>query len=522
LYSKGFNRFAYFCFLLIFFLQNSNMKRITTLVLLVFSLKLSAQSHVLDSFFGENIYDGVNFTPTNVWLVNGSYYFTNSSQILKMNYNGTLDTDFGPNGLKSITLPGNNDTQSLKIKNIGNNFFVLGSVTVSNNKNIFITKLGIDGLPDTTFGVNGTAIIDLGFNERISDFTIDTSGKFLCTGTKDGTSTKLLFFRLNSNGSLDATLNTQGYKEYVTNEFSAAGRIIPYQNNLLLIGTDTKYVNSTRFEELYIIKIDSNGDINSSFGNNGSKIVPLYGGMSISLQDVQLLGNNLYTEYKYAWSSTHGTKIINYDLAGNQVIFNNETYYTVSIQAVSDGFYIAGVEGCEPFTPCNSGNYLARKYTINGNANNTFNSGNLFVYNFPAFSNIGYSRSLVINADNLGGILIAGYTQGYFNAGNGNHTYKSGFSAIRLIPQALGNNQFGVNKVSVYPNPFTDKFTIDCVDDVKSVEVYDLTGRLIGKPVFSIVGDNTVVDMMFTQPGNYILKIQTTGGKTTTHKIIKQ
>ncbi|MFD2909476.1 T9SS type A sorting domain-containing protein [Flavobacterium ardleyense] len=68
---------------------------------------------------------------------------------------------------------------------------------------------------------------------------------------------------------------------------------------------------------------------------------------------------------------------------------------------------------------------------------------------------------------NLMGSLLQTYTVGQ----NPNHIYKSAQSN-------LGNNTNNLARISVYPNPTTDLFYVNSVNDLK-VKIYDLSGKML-------------------------------------------
>lgn len=83
----------------------------------------------------------------------------------------------------------------------------------------------------------------------------------------------------------------------------------------------------------------------------------------------------------------------------------------------------------------------------------------------------------------------------------------------------LGTDRFGVNILSIYPNPSTGIFNISAQEEV-SLTVYDLVGKLI-KTQQSNVGTSTI-DISNYASGMYLLKATNKAGITATYKIVKQ
>ena len=68
------------------------------------------------------------------------------------------------------------------------------------------------------------------------------------------------------------------------------------------------------------------------------------------------------------------------------------------------------------------------------------------------------------------------------------------------------------NKVHIYPNPTTDLLHIPTIENIKSVEVYDTTGKLVLKDTS---GKNRI-SVSFLNKGLYVIKITTNHSAFTT------
>jgi len=92
--------------------------------------------------------------------------------------------------------------------------------------------------------------------------------------------------------------------------------------------------------------------------------------------------------------------------------------------------------------------------------------------------------------------------------------------ATTFIRGVMATADAGLNaSVSIYPNPVKDKFTISSEDKIKSVELFDMSGKLIRT---MLVNDrSSIQDINSLNNGIYIIRIQTDKG-TVVQKIIKQ
>ena len=82
---------------------------------------------------------------------------------------------------------------------------------------------------------------------------------------------------------------------------------------------------------------------------------------------------------------------------------------------------------------------------------------------------------------------------------------------------ALSNAGFQLDaSIVVYPNPASSKINLKATTSIKTIDLYDLQGRIIE----SAIGNNTFIDISKQQNGVYFLKITTEKGSKV-EKIIK-
>lgn len=86
--------------------------------------------------------------------------------------------------------------------------------------------------------------------------------------------------------------------------------------------------------------------------------------------------------------------------------------------------------------------------------------------------------------------------------------HASGISTPALIKKASG----------IYPNPFTDVLNIADIDNVKSISVSDVSGRLVKM----IVSPDTVIHLEDLKSGLYLVTLEMKDGSKKTTKVIKK
>ena len=518
------------------------MKKITFL-LSIFCLTYTiataqVQTYDLDATFGNEgiVETNIDFAPTDVKLINGYYYFisdnrkfypfpTNTSsetsgRLVKVDYSGNFDTSFGNNGIVSFSINENIKHTVSGFKYINGYFYIYGSTnqgygdTQTYNQELYITKIDEEGNFDTEFGINGIATFNFNNNESLQDLTIDENGRLFCMGTVNR---KITYFKVMPNGTLDTTFGTNGLKNFLLNNSSFGYRIKQYNGNYLLIGTDTysNYPNSNT--ELILLLVDVNGNLISSFGNNGYKAFTINPGMSSGILWLDLVDDKLYAVFSSAYAEIPqlSTKsLFKYDILNDQTEFIKGLGYNYHTgKMYNNKIYLTGFENCMGGQTFCESDFMIQRRHLYGDLDGSFASyEGEYNYNFEDSENsITYDRSSTFEIDENGKILIAGYTH-------------SKFSMIRIQEGALNTDTFSLtNNSKVYPNPFSDYLVIDNIKETPTnIEVTDISGRVICKPLYTKEGESIRLDLSsITQKGIYIVK-SSYEDKTVFNKIIKE
>lgn len=90
------------------------------------------------------------------------------------------------------------------------------------------------------------------------------------------------------------------------------------------------------------------------------------------------------------------------------------------------------------------------------------------------------------------------------------------------VPGILGVNQFGINKVQLFPNPTTSKVFFDnSISNFKDFAIYNYLGQEVSKTSFTSFSNNQEVDMSSLSAGVYILKFSNNETSKSV-KVVKQ
>ena len=507
------------------------MKTKLLFIQLLLGLNCVAQDYIFDDTFGTN---GIkttiinSFTPINGEIINNFYYLNSENKITKIDYNGNIVNSFGTNGFISL----NTTVKTFQISNfkfINGYFYFYGNAnspatsSLNVNQDIFIYKINESGVADSSFGTDGLVTFDFGNNEVITDFIMESNGSLLCVGNLNfpvgntsQISSKIIYFKLNNNGTINYSYDSTGFKSYsltlpnMLNQKTEVQSIYPFNGKFLLAGlhTASQLVDNNSFpkDALLLTTIDNAGNIDPSYGTSGYRLQILDAAGGKTLKNIQKVDNNLYVKYFYNWSfNNQGTKIAKYDLVSNQFIFEKLNMYESYLKPEADGFFLTGYDKC--FGSGCLRKFELKKFHADGSADTSFGNAGSFSYRFP--NNLREDVSTIYVKDPSGKIMIGGLSD-------------NRFSMIRLKNGTLENEDFTTNNISISPNPFTDKININSNVAIKSIEIIDLLGRKIDESEFTQNSNNSYnLAPNIPKSGIFLIKITTSDNKIILKKIVK-
>ena len=225
----------------------------------------------IDTSFATNGFYIINYLadngPTMHLLPSGKILVSvgnSTSYILRLDANGVLDTSFGTNGY--MTFSNTYFDYENSFLDVDESFYI--NKTVYNNVDLTLTEKIVKintntGIIATSFGQNGE--LTLAIDRNVVDLVGIKNGKFLITTrSRVPNSLKdLSLCRININGTIDSTFGTNGYTSLFTPNNNTNAKI-DFNNDFLVSIINLSNPNGI------INKYDSNGILDTSFGNSGS------------------------------------------------------------------------------------------------------------------------------------------------------------------------------------------------------------------------------------------------------------
>ncbi len=212
----------------------------------------------------------------------GSIISLGSNNIYRYDPNGTLqfiaNLEASSNvnniaGLRSFATPQGNKVVTADYIASANIFDLSG-----NNFSLVLNRYNLDGTLDRTFGNNGT-VIGAGLPDfRVTGITTDANGQLILTGANEllspGVSTTLLV-KYSSNGTLDQSFGTNGFVNtgLIDWRFTSGQSSLTVQpdGKILISGRDTTAIlGGFANNEPFLLRYNSNGSLDGSFGDDGS------------------------------------------------------------------------------------------------------------------------------------------------------------------------------------------------------------------------------------------------------------
>lgn len=277
---------------------------------------------------------------------------------------------------------------------------------------IVIMRYKKNGQPDKSFNGTGKKVIK---NACCSAMAVQPDGKLvICGSKKDDSHLAMALWRLNSNGTADATFGNAGEQVIaLSNDATCCSILIQPDGKMLIAGHDGSF--KTGNAALVIARINMDGRLDTSFSRNGIFTRKLYqknlACRKLLLQpdgNIIAAGQMTTTDYRLPASEffalrIHGNGMIDSSFAVNGMFSqrnsNSDNCYTAGL--LPDGHVL--LAGSSQFTGYMAASVLG--LTANGSVDHTFGKEGWVYPNYFGSSN-AMINSIVIQQD--GKILLAG------------------------------------------------------------------------------------------------------------------
>jgi uncharacterized delta-60 repeat protein len=216
--------------------------------------------------------------------------------VARFTSSGRADSTFGVGGEVTTTFkPGHSaetsDVYALAIQTDGK--IVAAGQAIGTTAAFALARYNVDGTLDPAFGSKGEVTTDIpagptSSNDYARAMSIQSDGKIVVAGTtvpSTGTAVNVGLVRYNSNGTLDTTFGTGG--TVLTSHAAIPGSLVDptfgrtwvgnavvQPDGKILVAGYTLVTAIPSSYEAFVLRYNSNGTLDSSFGNSGAVVLP--------------------------------------------------------------------------------------------------------------------------------------------------------------------------------------------------------------------------------------------------------
>jgi uncharacterized delta-60 repeat protein len=441
--------------------------------------------------------------------------------VARMLSNGEPDSTFGINSIATF-YDGPQQTYVDAIVIQKDDKIVLGGVI--NQNDFLLARYQSNGFLDSSFGLNGKVVTDVGNSDQILSLAIQPDGKIVAAGEQNPYGCVV---RYNVNGTVDSTFGTNGVA--FTGAFTTVSVKLLLNGDIVTVGYGGDPDSSDVGVNMCFVvhKFLSNGKTDLSFGKHGDTYIYFYNQLASQPMDMAVNGNyiiavgsavdnnNIITS-AIAKIKSDGALDSSYGINGK--VLNNLNGYGNNINSIlvqSDGKLV--------ITSRQSEGVVIGRFMQNGIVDSSFGTNGFRVLSFIPQSFYGFFPPNGCTALQTDGkiVVVGDKDYGYFNAerlkGDAttvtiqkNLSSLEGNSGTTPVTFKIILNETSAKRVTV------NYTTVD--ETAKAGQDYVATsGTLIFKPgqtikrvTVNVIGDNVVernekFSLQLSNPNNAIL-----------------
>lgn len=189
------------------------------------------------------------------------------SIVLRYNTDGSLDGDFGTEGISVVT----ENAENYLITDTGlqtdGKIIVGGTIYLDDETSgLFLARLNEDGTPDLTWPGNGVQISNLEQDTRFDALQVLPDDKILLIGTEGGAAPQKALLQYTSEGLLDSSFSDDGIILFDLPEVYCRGSLATQSDGKIVVGCSTYDDDPNRS---LIMRFNDSGDLDPDFGDEG-------------------------------------------------------------------------------------------------------------------------------------------------------------------------------------------------------------------------------------------------------------
>jgi uncharacterized delta-60 repeat protein len=266
---------------------------------------------------------------------------TNAIVATRMDASGNLDPTFGTGGITTMEINGGSGVDSgaaIALQGDGKIVIAGGGHPGAYGPLAFAAvRLNTDGSPDSTFGTNGAATVQIGPYSLANAVVIQPDGKIVLAGTTQSSHNEFAATRLTANGKLDTGFGNHGIT--TLSPTGGAWGLVRQADGKLVLGGQEDYANPSiaNAQQFMAARLNTNGTLDTSYGSHGIASVPV-GGTSLGF-GVALQSDGKAIVAGIGWTYTNVNAAVRLTTGGKI----DRSYGSNGIAAVPDGYGANGI-----------------------------------------------------------------------------------------------------------------------------------------------------------------------------------
>jgi len=342
--------------------------------------------------------------------------------LTRLNADGTLDNTFGTSGVSSLPWGnGISEDQPLALKILSSGKIMFATFKTNGAfKEFYLLRANADGTIDNTFDSDGIAQFSIGTGDDLAvNFTETTGGKIYVVGrSNNGTNNDFSIIRLNINGSLDNTFDTDGIKIIDINGGADMVYDVTEQldGKILMTGGTTLSGNTN----IAVVRLNTDGTFDNTFDTDGVATFDYQGGEDIGSAIQQLADGKIIVGgwcYTVGLFTNNNFAVLKLNSDGSiDNTYGISGYSNANIGTNDDRALAAGVQSTGKIISAtyasqgNSYDMFLSRYNADGTFDNVFGIGGTFKYSIGSFIN-GVDKPAALKILSGDKILIAAQIQ---------------------------------------------------------------------------------------------------------------
>ncbi|MEP1386123.1 MAG: immunoglobulin-like domain-containing protein [Paraglaciecola sp.] len=203
----------------------------------------------------------------NLFVAVRNWASVDTIQIIKVKPDATLDSSFGTDGVAEVDLPTSySDVSAMSVDSQGN-FFVLGS-NYDGTPAPFVTKFNATGSLDTNFGTNGIYAMPVTVSTYTSDIVVTSNDNLALVGYELGSDNQwtMKVWQVSASGALDTNFGDNGVVTYnggnYTNGTFGKSITVDSEGNIIAAGEGAR---SASQRDAIVMKLANDGSFDPDF-----------------------------------------------------------------------------------------------------------------------------------------------------------------------------------------------------------------------------------------------------------------